>query len=474
VVLIGRVCVVLTIAACVGASPAAAAPARPGTLERHLAAIPYGRTTGLAVSPDGRIVIVGTTYDPSSVRHWVRAYHPDGRPDLSFDSDGVKELADSQRAPVDVLIQPDGRIVVALSGANGILRLNPDGTPDAGFGQGGLRDLGIGSEVSDVTAHPDGRIVVAEVGAGRVFVQRHLPDGSPDVGFDVLSPVPEYSDATVAIQESGGGVIVTAAGSEPGQALIARLSPDGRLDRSFGAGGFAPIQLRRRDWSDNVWFSRAPGLTLTEDGHIRVPAAFRKTADDPYRMALLGLTASGHPDLGFGNRGLAVAPRRATRGARSAGAAISDSRAAIVVAGTPMRRFRADGTYDTSFAGPELTGQVAGLAFLETDTLVVSSSVFGGKYQVRGPTDLWTLHAGHDLKAPSLAVTVQGCRTIRVRARDPMGLKGLIVRADGRVVRRTQQARFVLRLRRGVRRVSVVATDFARNHATSRVRLPRC
>jgi len=476
VVLTRRICVAITVALCVTAAPAGAAPARAGTISQHLASIPYSRASGVAVSPVGRIVLVGTTYGDPLGQHWVRAYLPDGRPDLSFASDGVRELAEPHRKPVDVVIQPDGRIVVALTGSNGILRLNPDGTPDATFGDGGLRDLGIGSQLSDVALQPDGRLVVVGVGSGSVSVARFLPDGSPEPGFgQSLSPVPEYAAARVAIQQPGGGVVVTATGSGPGQALIARLFNDGRLDDSFGAGGFAPVQLVRGDWADNTQFSFAPTPVLTPDGRIRVPAASRESAEDPFRMALVGLTASGHPDLGFGTRGLAVAPRRATRGGRSAGAAISDSSGAIVVAGTRIRRFHADGAYDRSFAGPEIPGgQIGGLAFLDADTLVVSSSVFGGKYQVRGPTDLWTLEAGHDLEAPSLAVTARGCRSIRVRARDPMGLERLIVRAEGRVVHRTRRARFTLRLRRGVRRASVVAVDFAGNRATRRIRLPRC
>jgi uncharacterized delta-60 repeat protein len=476
--LTGRVCLLLALAACAAAAPAAAV--RPGLVDRQFASVPNSFGAGMAVGPDGRTVLIGWTYGDPLSQVWVRAYLPDGRPDLSFDSDGVKELAEPQRGPVDVLIQPDGRIVVAFTGWNGVLRLNLDGTPDATFGDGGLRDLGVGNDLSDIALQPDGKLVVAQVGSGNVYLLRLLPDGSRDPGFasTPLSPVPDHAGARLALQQPEGHLVVTASGSD--QALIGRVSPDGRLDDGFGAGGFAAVQLGRADWADNARLS--PATALTRDGRIRVPASFRTSANAPLRMALVGLTPDGHPDLGFGNRGLAVAPRRAIRGGNWPGMAIPDPSGALVVAaGDVMRRFHADGTYDRSFVSLEMPGgSIRDGAFLDADTLLVSTSVFGGKYQIRGATTLSTLHAGHDRRAPSLSAVARGCRAIRVRARDGVGLDTVTVRADGRVLRRTPHTRygppvrFNLRVRQGLRQLSVVATDFAGNTSRERIRLPRC
>lgn len=473
-VLTCRIWLALAVTAWVAAMPAEAA--RPGTHYRDLEMIEDSGAAGLAVGPGGRIVMAGSTYSYiGGYQHWVRAYLPDGRPDLSFDSDGVKELEEPQRTPADVVIQPDGRIVVALTGWNGLLRLNPDGSPDASFGEGGLQDLGIGRQVSDLALQPDGKLVVVTVGSGSVSVTRHRADGSPDPGFGAsLSPVPETAGARVAIQEPGGGFVITATGTEVGKISVGRLEADGRLDDSFGAGGFAPVQLGQSDWTDKTRFSFAPAPMLTRDGRIRAPASFRESADVRYRTALVGLTASGHPDLDFGHRGLAVAPRRVTRGGSSAQMAIGDASGSIVVVGFAARRFRADGAFDRSFASAYLPqGQLGGLAFLDTNTLIGAVSVYG-YHAERGSASLWALYAGHDLRAPSLSVLVRGCRSIRVGARDAIGLDKVVVRADGRVVRRTHRRRLGLRLPRGVRRVLVVATDLAGNASRERVRLPRC
>ena len=102
----------------------------------------------------------------------------------------------------DVLIQPDGKIVVAGEGGPGVdlavARMNPDGTPDTSFdldGQIGI-DFGSGLEGAAAAAlQADGKIVVVgdtyslATNNGNVAVTRLNANGSLDTSFDSGGPM---------------------------------------------------------------------------------------------------------------------------------------------------------------------------------------------------------------------------------------------------------------------------------------------
>src|SRR5262249_3670469 len=69
----------------------------------------------VAVQPDGKIVVVGSTVDAESgeFHFTLGRYLADGAPDRSFGSDGWVSVDDDSSAAADVVLQPDGKIVVA-------------------------------------------------------------------------------------------------------------------------------------------------------------------------------------------------------------------------------------------------------------------------------------------------------------------------------------------------------------------------
>jgi uncharacterized delta-60 repeat protein len=93
-----------------------------------------------------------------------------------------------------VALQRDGKVVLAgwtTAGAGGstdvaVLRRNPDGSPDQGFGVNGRRiiDWGKVDRAQDVVLQPDGRIVVAGERGITVAVQRLLANGADDASFN--------------------------------------------------------------------------------------------------------------------------------------------------------------------------------------------------------------------------------------------------------------------------------------------------
>src|SRR5438046_618184 len=136
-------------------------------------------TPALALQPDGRIVVAGSSVLVFGFNFALARYNPDGTLDLSFGQGGrvLTSFGRSERAR-SLALQPDGRIVVA--GSSGfdfaLARYNPDGSLDSSFGVGGkvTTDFsGTGrfeEEAHAVALQPDGKIVVAgtadEVGPG--------------------------------------------------------------------------------------------------------------------------------------------------------------------------------------------------------------------------------------------------------------------------------------------------------------------
>ncbi len=117
---------------------------------------------------------------------------PPGDLDTSFDGNGKKTInfggTDSARA---VLVQPNGRIVVAGQGAVAnsfcVVRLRTNGAFDTTFGSGGKRTISLGGDDESLfgaALQPDGKIVLAgDSDLQRVAVTRLNTNGSLDNTF---------------------------------------------------------------------------------------------------------------------------------------------------------------------------------------------------------------------------------------------------------------------------------------------------
>src|SRR5262249_39917419 len=147
----------------------------------------------VAIQADDRIVVTLPTIPWSGYGLALARLNPDGTPDTSFGSGGIvvtpAPAFKNDRAQ-SLTIQPDGKIVVAgvTFGPMGqflVERYNAaDGSLDTSFGTGGRAvSTGLNLDLDhkvDVALEPDGRIVVAGTGAG--FTLARFLAAGPQIG----------------------------------------------------------------------------------------------------------------------------------------------------------------------------------------------------------------------------------------------------------------------------------------------------
>ena len=268
--------------------------------------------------------------------------------DPSFDGDGIRTLnygggADAARA---VMVQPDGRILVAGSGGAAqdftLSRLHSDGSLDNAFAGDGtvVADFGGNDEGRAAALEPDGTIVVVgttdSMSSTRMAVARFRPDGSPDASFDgdgkkIFGVGQEPASPTAIVLQPDGGIVVVGCCSDSG---VTRLNANGSVDGT----SFADADL-----SPNA-------VALQPDGKI-VVAGDAVASNSPPRMAVARYNRNGTLDDTFGGT--------RTFGAGdivSAQAVLVQPDGKIVVAGYGnddidfvVTRLSSDGTFDTAF-----------------------------------------------------------------------------------------------------------------------------
>jgi uncharacterized delta-60 repeat protein len=184
----------------------------------------------MAIDPQGRIVLAGKVIGGND-DFVVARYLPNGEIDHSFgQGTGYVRTApgSSDDSASGVAIDPQGRIVVAgTSTVNGveelaIVRYQSDGSLDPSFGSGGVTIApvgGAGFEANGLALDAQGRALVigkAEFGSHSEFVlARFREDGLLDPGF------------------GGGGIVTAAVGTGSASAEALTIDPAGRI---VGAG----------------------------------------------------------------------------------------------------------------------------------------------------------------------------------------------------------------------------------------------
>lgn len=272
----------------------------------------------LALQPDGKILVAGTSFNNTNYDWVLVRYNTDGTLDDTFGDAGKVNTDfgsdfDIGRA---VAVQADGKIVMAghaMPGATlvdfALARYNTDGTLDPSFGAGGILTTDIGGGFNDASAvaiQPDGKIILAGaamVGStSDIALVRYDTDGTLDNSFNgngiVTTDLGLTTDnaRSIAIQ-TDGKILVTGYTVDNITVLIAvlRYNMDGTLDRSFDTDGVVTT-----GFGTGEDFGSA--VAIQADGKVVVAGATDNDA------ALVRYTADGALDLTFGSAGLVTNP----------------------------------------------------------------------------------------------------------------------------------------------------------------------
>ncbi|HZN66680.1 MAG TPA: hypothetical protein VFB66_15425, partial [Tepidisphaeraceae bacterium] len=154
--------------------------------------------SGMALAPDGKIVVSGGT---AASRFTVARFTASGDLDATFSGDGLVTTdfgTDQGAGAQDVAVMSDGRVVAMGNAASAtsdpttsshdvvLARYNTNGSLDTTFdgdGKATAPDTGVWEIGRAVALYPDGRVVVAGDADGRFRAWRLTAAGRPDATF---------------------------------------------------------------------------------------------------------------------------------------------------------------------------------------------------------------------------------------------------------------------------------------------------
>jgi uncharacterized delta-60 repeat protein len=279
---------------------------------------------GVAIQPDGRIVIVGHRYayapNGAALMEIARLL-PSGRFDRSFGDDGRREidiLYSREDAADSVVVQEDGKIVVGgqADDRGALVRLRPNGRLDRTFGtRGRVLTKPDGSHFEALALQPNGRIL----GATARLV-RYLPDGSPDTSFGeggvAIDPAgPETWGCTDIALQPDRKIVCSSyfenydPSSESSDAAVLRWTARGVPDSTFGTDGVVVTGVEPSPGPEQAGsFEEAYSVAVQADGRIvTAGATYSGATTGPYAghsFLVIRYRLSGELDSSFGDGGI--------------------------------------------------------------------------------------------------------------------------------------------------------------------------
>jgi uncharacterized delta-60 repeat protein len=304
---------------------------------------------GLVAQPDGKVIavgwgfIVGHRHDFALVR-----YAADGSLDPTWGSAGTGKVttnigpaAKSDDAPFDIVLQSDGKVVVAgetqdpvtLRTDFALVRYLPTGLLDPTFGGAGIvvTPIGLGGSARALVLQADGRLVAAgrsDASDGfHVTLARYNANGTLDASFGgtgvVVTPIGTDEGVALAIVQQTDGALVVAGEVQYGTGgtdfVLVRYRTDGTLDPTFGAGGIVVTPI-----GDG---GSARGLVLAG---TKLVAAGTASVGARALVAVARYDAAGALDPAFGQAGITLT---ALAGSTEANALLLQPDGKLVAAG---------------------------------------------------------------------------------------------------------------------------------------------
>ncbi len=326
-----------------------------------------------------------------------------GTIDTSFSNNGIAslDLNNSNDLPGDVIIQPDGKIIVAgtsiIDIANisfTVARFKEDGSLDTTFANNGVAQTPFSGDhtyVSAAALQSDGKIVVAGTsgpeGDSQITVVRYTTDGDLDSTFGsngvvttAVFPTTHNWGGDLAIQPDGKILVAGTVSNTGYDFVLLRYNLNGSADNSFGSNGIKVFDVAGGDWD----FGYA--LALQQNGKIIVAGRSGTNASN-YDFALARFNDDGTPDTGFGTNGAVVT--HLTDGYDKISRLALQPDGKILAVGTrndselALTRYLSTGSLDEGFGSTGIAfttlGKIGSDIFIQDNGKILVSGVKGGE-----------------------------------------------------------------------------------------------
>src|SRR3954452_12527309 len=228
------------------------------------------------------------------------ADHPAAPFDTTFNGSGlvVTRLDQQALTAQDVVVQPDGAIVVAApivfpQGQGALLaRYTPAGGLDATFGSGGVAAIPEG--------HTGGLVLDSQrriVSGGNAEVVRLLPDGTPDPSFTSANLSPLRITGVAVLPDDR--IVAVGQRIDPTSTrvrlVVARLLPTGARDTTFNPTGSVPGEITYEPFGKIG--AAVSGVALQADGSVVTAGV--TTANGATEGFVVRFTPGGALDASF-------------------------------------------------------------------------------------------------------------------------------------------------------------------------------
>ncbi|MBP9882799.1 MAG: T9SS type A sorting domain-containing protein [Chitinophagales bacterium] len=303
-----------------------------GTLDNSfgingMATIPGGFFCDMALLSGGKIIVAGSGVGPTNVNNFiVYRFTKNGVLDTSFGKSGSVEINMPNKNMIcfDLLIQPDGKILVAGYADDGygghhtmiVVRLKGNGNLDNSFASSGkftFAPVNKSSECRQLALQPDGKIIAG--GHIDTFVLssffrydfcalRLNTNGTLDNSFGI-GGVAKADKGTTDIANavallSDGRIILGGSTNFFGSSRFAALAlnPNGSIDNSFGTVGW--------NFTDIYGSSAGCAAMVAEpdDDIIMAGLAYISSGVSYQAITMVKLLSNGTPDISFGDGGI--------------------------------------------------------------------------------------------------------------------------------------------------------------------------
>src|ERR1700733_72061 len=315
----------------------------------------------IAIQSNGSIVTAGYVTLNSLMQFSVARYNSFGIPDTTYGNSGYVATAfgsGAEAAGVALLSNNEaiaagfGQPVAGTSFAIGLFTTS--GTLDTSFNSTGTNTtlIGAGSAAHSVAIDSSGNYVTAGVAVVSstpvTALARYTPSGSLDSTFGtggvVTTQIGSSSDGYAVQLQSGGQIVVGGFASVSGVSnfAVARYNTNGTLDTTFNSSGTLPGTVTTTIGSQAIAYA----LGIQSSGAIVAAGTSNNS------FALAQYTTSGILDTTFGSSGIVATSITGASTAQINGMVIQPNGQIVVVgfAGSllAVARYNSNGTLDTT------------------------------------------------------------------------------------------------------------------------------